>query len=460
MDKAKVKLYCWIGGFSLLVCMGLYSCNSKSSSSSAVVTKSSKPVESSNPMGGTNQQLREYKQENAKLINKYNDMKDNLSNLTKQITELKNKSQNSSNSRVNKAQEVQIQQLEDSQRVLEDKIRSSNNSTSNNKNSYDIKKDKAGDKIIRITDMSYIAPVKDGNINNSSYANGIKTDKEQEDSILGVKSQNDKTVLKPKYQIPKGSTMAQVYLRSALVGETPLNNKLVQPLFPFQAIVGKKDLYSANGYGLPQDLKGMILNGYSIGWRTMSCARAYVTSITFVFSDGTYYVVGDDNGTDNSVDSLEKSALGYIANMAGIPCVSGTYATDAAKVLTVLGLMGGLGQVGEGLSQAQVSTQTTGAGTSQFINGSSAAYVGGQVLGGASKDIKDWYLSRVKDSMEAVIVPASSCNWDKDTKKCLDTPKITKVVFTATKDIKIYHDKNNYMENTDADKSNLVNLSY
>ncbi|HAU1500765.1 TPA: TIGR03752 family integrating conjugative element protein, partial [Legionella pneumophila] len=69
----------------------------------------------------------------------------------------------------------------------------------------------------------------------------------------------------PFYTIPAGSDFSKVTLLSALIGEVPVEGKLMQPLFPFTAIVSRGDLMTANGIQLPEEITGMKISGYSIG---------------------------------------------------------------------------------------------------------------------------------------------------------------------------------------------------
>ena len=92
----------------------------------------------------------------------------------------------------------------------------------------------------------------------------------------------------PYYTIPAGSDLGHTTLLSALIGEVPVEGKLMQPLFPFSAIINRGDLMAANGIPLPPEVSGMKVNGYAIGVGSfldnISCVRAYVTSALFLAS--------------------------------------------------------------------------------------------------------------------------------------------------------------------------------
>lgn len=61
----------------------------------------------------------------------------------------------------------------------------------------------------------------------------------------------------PFYTIPAGSDFSTVTLLSALIGEVPVEGKLMQPLFPFTALVSPGELMAANGMEVPAEITGM-----------------------------------------------------------------------------------------------------------------------------------------------------------------------------------------------------------
>lgn len=141
----------------------------------------------------------------------------------------------------------------------------------------------------------------------------------------------------PFYTIPAGSDFSKVTLLSALMGEVPVEGKLMQPLFPFTAMVSRGDLMTANGMQLPEEIIGMKISGYSIGVGSfldnISCVRAYVTAALFVFEDGHFVSIGQEQ-MKSSAELVNNDSIGYLTTQFGNPCIKGQYITNAPRVLT------------------------------------------------------------------------------------------------------------------------------
>ena len=214
----------------------------------------------------------------------------------------------------------------------------------------------------------------------------------------------------PYYTIPAGSDLASTTLLSALIGEVPVDSKLAQPLFPFSAVVGRGSLMSANGVPLPPDIRGMKVSGYSIGVGSfldnISCARAYVTQVLFVFADGHFEVVGEER-MRNATDMVDNKAIGYLTTAFGNPCIPGTYYTNAPRVLAALTGAAGVSGAGKALSQFQMSYFAGGAGAVGIPTGSIGKFALGEGLSSGSVKAAEWLEHRIKGSFDMVFVPAS-----------------------------------------------------
>jgi len=209
----------------------------------------------------------------------------------------------------------------------------------------------------------------------------------------------------PYYTIPANSTLNNAVLMSSIIGEVPISGRLVSPAFPFKAIVGKKELFAANGMSLPPDIAGMVLEGYSVGNMTMSCARAYVTRALFVFNDGHFMVYPDKDQNQGATDLYPKNSLGYLSDPYGNTCISGKYITDAPKVLGSIIAITTAGGIGEAVAEAQTSTMTDASQSTSIISGDVGKYAAGEALGNASQQVLNWYLNRVGDVFDAVYIP-------------------------------------------------------
>lgn len=214
----------------------------------------------------------------------------------------------------------------------------------------------------------------------------------------------------PYYTIPAGSDLGRTTLLSALIGEVPVEGKLMQPLFPFSAIINRGDLMAANGIPLPLNISGMKINGYAIGVGSfldnISCVRAYVTSALFVFDDGHFVTVGKEQIT-GTAEMVNNESLGYLTTAFGNPCIKGQYFTNAPRVLATLVAADGVKGFGHALSQWQMSYSANGNGVTTTPTGSMGRYA----LGGAASEstvrASDWLEKRIQGSFDMVFVPAS-----------------------------------------------------
>lgn len=212
------------------------------------------------------------------------------------------------------------------------------------------------------------------------------------------------------YTIPAGSDLGHATLLSALIGEVPVEGKLMQPLFPFSAIINRGDLMAANGVPLPPDIAGMKVTGYAIGVGSfldnISCVRAYVTAALFVFKDGHFVTVGKEqmNGT---TEMINNDSLGYLTSPYGNPCIKGQYFTNAPRVLTAMMATGGIQGAGNALSQWQTSTIASPNGSTTLPTGSIGRYALGGALSEGSVKVADWLEKRIQGSFDMVFVPAS-----------------------------------------------------
>ncbi|KTD04436.1 membrane protein [Legionella geestiana] len=224
-----------------------------------------------------------------------------------------------------------------------------------------------------------------------------------------VKTDKEKKAI-PYYTIPAGSDLGRTTLLSALIGEVPVEGKLMQPLFPFSAIINKGDLMAANGIALPSDISGMKINGYAIGVGSfldnISCVRAYVTSALFVFDDGHFVTVGKEQMT-GTAEMVNNESLGYLTTAFGNPCIKGQYFTNAPRVLTAMVASDGVKGFGNALSQWQMTYAANANGASSTPTGSMGNYALGGALSQGSVKAADWLEKRIQGSFDMVFVPAS-----------------------------------------------------
>jgi len=120
----------------------------------------------------------------------------------------------------------------------------------------------------------------------------------------------------------------------ALVGRIPVKGVLTDP-YPFK-IVFSDDTLAANGLRIP-GLRQMIVSGYTEGDLNLLSVRGWVTSLTFVFQDGT---ISTTTSNDNNIGHFTKqNALGYLSDAYGNPFIRGRLTTNAPTYVTVNGVL-------------------------------------------------------------------------------------------------------------------------
>ena len=245
-------------------------------------------------------------------------------------------------------------------------------------------------------------------------------------------NQTGNAKLTPWYTIPAISNLANTSLLTALIGEVPSNGQLIQPPFPFEAITGRDDLIAANGIDLPAEISGMKVYGYSIGAGSfldnLSCARAYVTKVLFVFEDGHYAVFGNQDDPTSSINT--NDTLGYLTDSYGNPCISGKFITNAPHVLAALSSAGVIAAGAGAIADAQTTTFSDSSSTSSTVTGNMAKYALGSGVSSSMNKTVDWMLNRIKGTFDVVYIPASKDN------------KPVKLVINFTKTIAIDKDEN------------------
>lgn len=221
-----------------------------------------------------------------------------------------------------------------------------------------------------------------------------------------------KTV-EPYYSIPPGTNAVHTTLLTSLLGEVPNNGSFQQPPFPFQAIIGRKDLLAANGKKLPPEIGGMKISGYAVGVGSfldnLSCTRAYITQAVYIFNDGHFSVVGNAQDPQSSINNPSNS-LGYLSDPWGNTCIPGKYITNAPQVLSALAATGVVSGFGSAIASAQTTTYTGSEDSSAVMDGSTVKYGLGNGLSYGMNKASSWMLERLKGSFDVVYIPASKDN--------------------------------------------------
>ncbi|WP_425356046.1 TIGR03752 family integrating conjugative element protein [Salinicola lusitanus] len=225
--------------------------------------------------------------------------------------------------------------------------------------------------------------------------------------------QPDEATVEPIYTIPENSTLMGSLAMTALLGRVPVDGTVNDP-YPFKVMIGKDNL-TANGIELPE-VRAAVASGTATGDWTLSCVRGNITSLTFVFEDGTIRTVpspedvnqgggGNDNRNQNQTIGGGDS-IGWISDQAGLPCISGMRRSNAQQYLGTQGLLTAAGAGAATMLSDDDSTSITSFGSdgsiSQAMSGNQAV---GQILSQGVNDMSEWVNKLYGEAFAAVYVP-------------------------------------------------------
>lgn len=213
-------------------------------------------------------------------------------------------------------------------------------------------------------------------------------------------SNDEKKASIPVYTIPANATSVQDRLMTALVGRIPVKGVVTDP-YPFKIVVSDNNL-AANGLRIPNLLQ-MIVSGYCEGDLNLLSVRGWITSLTFVFADGT---ISTTTSNDNDIGNFTKAnSLGYLSDKYGNPFIRGRLISNAPTYLA--------GNIGLGLAQgaasayaqSQVTNTSSFLGnTNQAVTGSPRKFVFGQALTTGTNETLEWWKDREQQSFDAIYV--------------------------------------------------------
>ncbi|MDR3430744.1 MAG: TIGR03752 family integrating conjugative element protein [Rouxiella aceris] len=266
-------------------------------------------------------------------------------------------------------------------------------------------------------------PVGEGNTNNASgfsFATSFLDDNAitRQKAELANKTNTGQTLtgnnaaegpVDPAYTLPENSTLIGSRAMTALLGRVPIDGKVTDP-YPFKVLIGKDNL-TANGIDLP-DVQGAVVSGTATGDWTLSCVRGSVTSITFIFSDGTVRTLpkpaGQANGQGGSQgdNNGNSGSIGWLSDENGIPCLSGERKSNASTYLPTLFALSASSAAGDALAQNQNSAQTNAyGGVTSTLTGDAGQAVLGKAVSGGMRDTAEWVKARYGQTFDAIYVP-------------------------------------------------------
>lgn len=208
-----------------------------------------------------------------------------------------------------------------------------------------------------------------------------------------------KDTLIPYYTIPANATSVKDKLMTALVGRIPVKGIVTDP-YPFKIVISDDNL-AANGLRIPHLLQ-MIVSGYCEGDLNLASVRGWVTSLTFVFEDGT---ISTTTSNDNDIGNFTKSnSLGYLSDKYGNPFIRGKLITNAPAYLSGNVAMGAAVGAANAYAQSQTSIKDSAAGSNTSVTGSPTKFILGQAGSNAATEAQQWWQDRVEQSFDAVYV--------------------------------------------------------
>ncbi|WP_446027554.1 TIGR03752 family integrating conjugative element protein [Lelliottia amnigena] len=223
---------------------------------------------------------------------------------------------------------------------------------------------------------------------------------------------DEKDLLKPVYTVPSNSTLMGSIAMTALIGRVPVDGIVNDP-FPFKVLIGPDNL-TANGIDLPE-VAGAVVSGTASGDWTLSCVRASIRTITFVFRDGTVRTVPGNDQEDAGSAAAQQGAsgvttdnsLGWISDPYGIPCIGGERRSNAQQYLGTQALITAAGAGAASLIKSDngnvaVVPGGTGSLGTVGISGNDAM---GRILSGGVSEMTQWVNKLYGQAFAAVYVP-------------------------------------------------------
>jgi len=239
----------------------------------------------------------------------------------------------------------------------------------------------------------------------------------------GQMIRQEKAPLQPYYTVPRNATLIGGTGLTALIGRVPIKGSVRDPV-PFKVIVGRENL-AANGFDIP-GIEGMIFSGYAVGDWTLACVHGRVTSVTYIFQDGTIRTVsadrdgnaGDGSGggstgatanqvpmSGNTATDMQNS-LGWISDDQGIPCVSGKRVTNAPTYLASRVGLTAAEAAAAAAAASETTTILTGlGGSNSAVTGNKGRFVWASALQGGVKETDEWLKERMENSYDAIFAP-------------------------------------------------------
>lgn len=204
----------------------------------------------------------------------------------------------------------------------------------------------------------------------------------------------------PVATIPANSPLLNSLTLSTLIGRVPRGGSVSDP-YNFYVRTGADNLTS-QGWDIPY-LEEAIWRGRAIGDKDLHCVRTILTTVTFVFTDGSVQTIEEDPNAGVSADGLARG-LGELVSENGTNCIPGKLVSNTREYLLQLGVAGALEGVGNGLNNTARFESITENGLAGVFSSSTGQSAAGAGLSTAASRASELIIEEYQDSFASVIV--------------------------------------------------------
>ena len=206
------------------------------------------------------------------------------------------------------------------------------------------------------------------------------------------------------YTIPDLSALSGGVAATSLVGRV-YDDEIKDP-YPFKISIGREN-FAASFIELPDEIVGMLYEGYAVGDWTMSCVRGDLVAASFIFDDGTVVkAYGDSEGSRPDTAQLHQNTIGYITDAYGNPCVEGTRHTSAPQSLLARMFAAGVEGYGAALSDAEITRENDSGVVTELVTGEVDKYAGAKALQEGASETAQWLRQRAARLIDVIYAPA------------------------------------------------------
>lgn len=208
---------------------------------------------------------------------------------------------------------------------------------------------------------------------------------------------SDKVQSLPVFTIPANTTLFNAKTAGRILGRIAKGGTVANP-FGFKVVV-PGDSITANGHSI-NEVSHAFMAGYSVGDLGLTCAKAYITNMTFVFDDGRISQIGNSD----TYGGGDKQVLAVVTDLANTECIPGELKTNLTEFATASMGLSALNAAAQGAIASQTTTITSGESTQSAPTGDKALIIGGNAIGGGVETGTQWLEERWDQTFDAILV--------------------------------------------------------